>query len=393
MASLNMEVHLLQNFAPNALNAGENGLPKSMPFGGVRREVLSSQSQKRAVRDWFRDVGGVARENHATRTRHLRGLLSSKLVRERGMDQDEADSISRNVILALGLGFGDANQTEYLLFLAEREIDRVVELCAEHAELLKVDEGWTGGKKGIVNNRIAVSGKADELLRNIFDGGLAFGPALFGRFVADQEIMSINAASQVAFAVATNRSTTNLDFFTAIDDLLVGQGSAGMMGHQGLMSSCMYRYANVDVQQLKENLQGDVELVKMALRLFVEGFSRSSPSGKINSTAAFNPPSWVMTVVRRDAPWNLSNAFSPAVSGEGRHGVVGNSVRALDTYWGKMARMFGDGGVDKIYLATTEDTQLFPNLSGFLQDSTAGVAEATVERALRLALPEGDDGA
>ena len=58
--------------------------------------------------------------------------------------------------------------------------------------------------------------------------------------------------------------------------------------------ACFYRYANVDVGQLRENLKGDEDLVGRTLEAFVRASVAAIPTGKQNSMAAQNPPSRVV---------------------------------------------------------------------------------------------------
>ena len=48
-----VEIHALQNFAPSNLNRDDTGAPKDAFFGGTRRARISSQCDKRAIRQYF----------------------------------------------------------------------------------------------------------------------------------------------------------------------------------------------------------------------------------------------------------------------------------------------------------------------------------------------------
>ena len=53
--------------------------------------------------------------------------------------------------------------------------------------------------------------------------------ALFGRFVAEQVDMSVDAAAQVAHAISIHPVETEFDYFTAVDDYLqADESGAGM---------------------------------------------------------------------------------------------------------------------------------------------------------------------
>ena len=169
--------------------------------------------------------------------------------------------------------------------------------------------------------------------------------ALFGRMLAEQPELGLDAACQVAHALSTHRVTMEMDFYTAVDDLNPEDtAGAGMMGFTGFDSACFYRYARIDWQQLVANLNGDAALARRT----VEGFLRASvaavPSGKQNSFAANNPPSFLLAVVRKDGmAWSLANAFEKPVHPRRDSGLVAPSLAALDAYWGRLCQVYGTG--------------------------------------------------
>src|SRR5580693_8792661 len=50
-----IELHILQSFPVSCLNRDDVGSPKTAVFGGVTRARLSSQSLKRAIREYAQD--------------------------------------------------------------------------------------------------------------------------------------------------------------------------------------------------------------------------------------------------------------------------------------------------------------------------------------------------
>src|SRR5260370_22198483 len=50
-----IELHILQSFPVSCLNRDDVGSPKTAVFGGVNRARLSSQSLKRAIREYAQD--------------------------------------------------------------------------------------------------------------------------------------------------------------------------------------------------------------------------------------------------------------------------------------------------------------------------------------------------
>ena len=161
--------------------------------------------------------------------------------------------------------------------------------------------------------------------------------ALFGRMLADMPEKNQNAACQVAHAISTHAVEREFDFYTAVDDLKPEDtAGADMMGTVEFNSACYYRYAVVDWAKLVgdtnkgTNLQGDVELARKALRVFLEGFVMAEPTGKQNTFAAHNPPEFVAVTVCFDAaPRNLANAFETAIRSKAGESLTRKSAEAL----------------------------------------------------------------
>lgn len=392
----NFEIHMLQTFSPNGMNAGEGGMPKRVDFGGENRRYISSQSQKYALKEQIEEFIQAewptdGRESY--RTRQLHDILFHSVTSDHNKDRAEAKIAVKNFIEGLGLRLSDKNQTQYLLYLGRREIENLVETCLVNWDALVSSTGQR--RKGQVDRSLVATDGGALHISSLLDGGQAIQLALTGRMVADFPEVDIRSATQVSHAIATGRSALELDFYSGVDDFLtergVSSGAAGMMGYSGLMSNTMYRYMNVDVAQLYANLQEDAEMTKNAMGLAVEGWVRSVPSGKVNSTAPFNMPDFVMVVLRRDHPWNLANAFVPGITGGGPHGVIGNSVAALDDYWGKMVRMYGGEDILAAWVVTSVSEDLLNNVKDFVVPSLSDLTKVSVERISVLTLPEGND--
>jgi CRISPR system Cascade subunit CasC len=181
-------------------------------------------------------------------------------------------------------------------------------------------------------------------------GTKAVDVALFGRMVAEIKDGSKNmdAACQVAHAISTNKAEMEFDFYTAVDDLQPQEkAGAGMMGTIEFNSSCFYRYANIDFGQLVENLQGDVDLARKAVKAFLRAAVAAVPTGKQNSMAAQNPPSFVLAVVRPHGLWSLANAFVKPVWPGAQEDLIQASIERLDDYWGRLAKAYPATGNGK----------------------------------------------
>lgn len=363
-----LELHILQNFAPANLNRDDTGSPKDCEFGGYRRARISSQCLKRAIRTAFKKEQLLPPDRLAARTKRLAEELTRRL-ELRGREPEAAMAVAQAALKGLGLGVGDEGKTQYLLYLADSEIAKLAELCDQSWDQLAVP-GLAGGSngedaapaKGKPNARDAkkqakgaLSPELSKALIASLSGNGSADLALFGRMLADLPDKNVDAACQVAHALSTNRISMEFDFYTAVDDLKPEDtAGADMLGTVEFNSACFYRYANVDLEQLKSTL-GSQDLARETVEAFVRASVAAIPTGKQNSMAAQNPPSFVFAVARRRGLWSLANAFLNPVQPDRAGDLLQNSVKRLDGYWGRLSRMYGDGGVTGRWLCTTED--------------------------------------
>ena len=326
-----IELHLIQSFAPANLNRDDTNNPKDCEFGGVRRARISSQCIKRAIRNdpVFAETTGMEVGQRTKR-------VIERLRKQIGAARPEAEVNA--VLPAFVPAFlskldKDGQRTAVLLYLSSAEIEGISN---------KLLENW--GELADEKKRAAVTERlAKELVKEYKGRTSAPDIALFGRMLAEKPELNLDAACQVAHALSTHRVTMEMDFYTAVDDLNPDDtAGAGMMGFTGYNSACFYRYARLDWEQLVKNLGDDRDL---ALRT-VEGFLRATvqavPTGKQNNFAAQNPPSFLLAVVREGgAAWSLANAFEKPVRAGRDSGLVAPSVKALDSYWGRLAAVYG----------------------------------------------------
>ncbi|MCA9474014.1 MAG: type I-E CRISPR-associated protein Cas7/Cse4/CasC, partial [Nitrospira sp.] len=292
-----IEIHALQNFAPSNLNRDDTGAPKDALFGSTRRARVSSQCFKRSIRQYFSGLieqHELESEDVAVRTKRVLDGITKSLV-EKGRDQVDATEKARLALAAMELTVKDDGKSEYLLFLGHREISNISKIIHEKWDSIvtPTPAPAEGKKPGKAKKQAAQN--ADPALKKaldkIFNGGKAVDVALFGRMLADMPEKNQNAACQVAHAISTHAVEREFDFYTAVDDLKPEDtAGADMMGTVEFNSACLYRYAVVDWEKLKENLQDDVALAEKGLKAFLEGFIVAEPTGKQNTFAAHNPP-------------------------------------------------------------------------------------------------------
>jgi len=353
-----IELHMIQNFAPSCLNRDDTNSPKDCEFGGYRRARISSQCLKRAIRRQFGDEGLVGKNDLAVRTRLLVPEIMKLLV-DQGKDENAANTAVKAALQGIKIATDKDDKTEYLIFMAQNEIQAIADLCNRHWDTLSVakdteaekDEKKSAKQKK-KEKRAAIPSEVIGDMKRILKDGKAADLALFGRMFADNPNFNVDAAAQVAHAISTHKITMDMDFFTAVDDLQTAEESgAGMMGTIGFNSACFYRYSVVDVGQLMENLGTDKEMAKRT----VDGFLRSSimaiPTGKQTTMAAHNPPSLIMVVIRSSGqPWSLANAFAYPVRPQfaGNKDLITQSIDQMVRYHSDMLGVYGQRGIEFI---------------------------------------------
>ena len=312
-----VDIHVIQNLPPSCVNRDDSGSPKSAIYGGVRRLRVSSQSWKRATRLYFNDL--LDASDVGVRTKRVVELLASRIAEEAPDLTENALSLAEGAFKAAKIKLspprGKKNapqESGYLLFLSTSQIARLAELAIASAH----------------------SGEAldAKTVKKIVKEAHAVDIALFGRMVADDTDLNVDAACQVAHAISTHAAENEYDFFTAVDDEKSRSeeedAGAGMMGTVEFSSATMYRYATINVDLLRHNL-GDSEATLKALEVFIRGFCLSMPTGKQNTFANRTVPESIVVTVREDQPVSLVGAFEEAVPAEGTHGYVDRSIKAL----------------------------------------------------------------
>lgn len=364
-----VELHIIQNFAPSNLNRDDSNAPKDCEFGGYRRARISSQCIKRSVRNHeaFKrnicDAGGFI----GVRTKRIIGKIAELLVEEHMKKGEEAQIVAERAVALFGVKRDDKrpDKTSILLYLGKNELSDIagiavknwpallaMEVSVEEDESLEPTESEGKAKKKSKKEKLTEEQKAiqKELQKVVSEerlktGSYAADIALFGRMVADKNIknMSVNAACQVAHAISTNKVEMKMDYFTAVDDLLTNEESGSdMIGIVEFNSSCFYRYSNINLVKLRENLGFNSDLLAAAVIGYVEASVKAVPTGKQNSMAAQNPPGYVRVVVRKDGfPWSLSNAFQKPVLPTKDASLEENSVSLVNGYFDKLKDVYG----------------------------------------------------
>jgi len=293
-----IEIHMIQNFAPSNLNRDDTNNPKDCTFGGVRRARISSQCIKRATRE-HPVFEANTKVPTATRTRYMTRLLVKALT-DSGKPFEDVQAIAEAFAAQYSkMDKKEKDRTSTLVYLSTDEVQSIAETL-----LKNWDDLAEGGAPNVKN-------LAKDIVKVTKDRTSAPDIALFGRMLASEPKLNIDAACQVAHALSTHRVSMEMDFFTAVDDLHTrDETGSAHMGVTGFNSACFYRYARIDWRQLLTNLDNDIALARRTVEGFLRASALAVPTGKQNSFAAQNPPSLALAVTRTDGQsWSLANAF------------------------------------------------------------------------------------
>lgn len=369
-----VEFHLIQNFAPSNLNRDDTGAPKDALFGGHRRARISSQCFKRAIRLKTAEMGLLPMQTQGIRTKKLKELLVQALAR---LNRSDAESRIDIALDAAGLKLKDDGKTEYLLFLGQGEIAAFAQLIDQHWETLGVASP-SEGKKTKKEAKASAPPEVVKAAKALLNGQKSVDVALFGRMLADLPAVNQDAACQVAHALSTHRVEREFDYFTAVDDQnSADESGASMISQIEFNSATFYRYAAIDAHKLISNLQQDHDLALAGLGAFVQAIARAIPTGKQNTFAAHNPPSFVGVVLRHASPFNLANAFEKPVWARQDQELTALSVARLADQDNKIAAVYGDGKDQWAYL---DLTAAWPTSKGDALPTLDALAEWVKER-------------
>jgi CRISPR system Cascade subunit CasC len=387
-SGVKIEVHLIQNFAPSNLNRDDTGQPKSATFGGFRRARVSSQCGKRAAREWWRERGTAT---VGDRTLRLQQLIGDTLAKDKEFTKKVADVDHRKAGIRVFTDtyYAAANKdkpdkTNVLIFIGPDEVG----VCARAIKEIWDDE---------IKNKTELKPRK-EIESRIKEAQVSADIALFGRMLAEQPGRNTDGACQVAHPISTHKVDMEMDFYTAVDDLNPEEETgAGMMGVVGFNSACYYRYALVDRDQLARNLARkterkdgkwaqqleaeDYDAADNVIKAFLEAMVYAIPTGKQNSFAAQNLPSFGLFVRRQGGvPISLANAFAkPVRPTKDDDDLVGLSVDRLSNHWEEIKKVYGEQGAQTTACFHLEQKARLNGLSGFDKESVQRAMNAVME--------------
>ncbi len=305
-----LDLHIIRNFPLSCLVRDENGSPKTMTFGGTTRARISSQSEKRPIRLYEKELdkvhfGGI--RTRAIATDILNGLTA------KGMSQDLANSLSNSV--ADEYGTLEKEKTKTVLFFSAGEINAMVNEIISAEKEGKIDKLFKTKKKdGKVTYKF--NGFSNNLLKNSTIVDIA-DIAMFGRMVASAPDLSEEGASSFAHMFSVHTCENEIDFFSAVDESSTKSDTgSGHIGELEFNSACYYGCISVNLNIFNESRLKNLpmEARKDILKLFIESCIVTVPGARHNSMFAATMPSSVLGLVRKNTfPLSLANAYEKPI--------------------------------------------------------------------------------
>ena len=344
-----LELHILQSVPVTCLNRDDLGSPKTAFFGGVQRARVSSQSWKRAIREYAHEISPYF---EGKRSRLIIEPLKDELVK---LGKSEEDALEMAKKVADKLSNLDSEkvkagklQVKTLYFTSLAEIETIAKASILEDKINALSDQIIQAKKDdnkeiekeLNKNKKELSSKKKSLATPGAWIKDAADLALFGRMVANDHSLTIEGAAMFNHPISTHKIDNELDFFAAVDDWQKkGDSGAGMTGTLEFNSSVYYRFValNMDMLADKEHLAcmtiGERKKVVSAfIRAILEavpGMTESN-SGRKNSMNGYTRPSYVLGIIREKGhPIQFINAFEePVWTGAGR-GIMKASIEKL----------------------------------------------------------------
>lgn len=337
-----IEFHILQSFPVTCLNRDDVGSPKSAIVGGVPRARVSSQCWKRQVRLAMHDLGVV----HGARTKLISEMVA-KVCRVKGATDEQAkacgDKIEHIFIKkkedkkpkkakegdVVEETSDDATQdkTDTLLFLSPKEINILAEAFLK-AEFNPDHVITQKDPKKQAKEMAALIGPVSEAVD-------ALDIVLFGRMVAQAAELNVEAACSFAHAISTHKVSSEVEFFTAVDDIDTEQGAAHM-GSLEFNSATYYRYISLNLGQLYDTLAG--QSLPNAIEAFTKALFIAVPSARQTTMSGASPWEFAKVFVRKGQ--RLQVPFETAIKAKDG-GFLQPSIQALTDYLSKTEKLHG----------------------------------------------------
>lgn len=401
-----LELHIIQSVPVACLNRDDLNSPKTAVFGGVQRARVSSQSWKRAIRELAEKELDSSGQFKGKRSRLFIEKISSALMKL-GETQERTKALSMcaghylakldpkhegkvktlvflspleyEIFAQLLFSLEDTDKDKLVEALSLVDTDKLATEEDSEDDIEEVEKPKKGEKK---LSATAFSKLVTKILKSPVEKGFkgekkdvkslpkdAADIALFGRMVASDHTLTVEAASMFSHALSTHKVDNEIDFFSAVDDLQPKEESgAGMTSTLEFNSATYYRFAalNLDMLADAEHLGSlSNEERQSVVRTFIEATIKAIPSARKNTMNGNTLPVHVLGVVREKGhPIQLINAFEAPVKSS-----QGYAVKSVELLKAEYAKLKDTWGVEAVFEQAIPEV----NVTSFIDGMVAHV--------------------
>lgn len=367
-----LQIHTLTGFSSVLLNRDDTGMAKRIEYGDGVRTRTSSQFAKRKMRIASSEDSLMTLGDMSVRSRLVfRKKVAEPLIEE-GLERSAVVTVTRAVMDAMyapsekalekrkKAAEKEAKQTgeiddlaglerDELIILGQVEIDFIKNVIRDVIGSVAADD-ITADALGTFVAAHFKDKKVRETLRSIPNTALDI--AAFGRMVTGDSVSSMDAAVHVAHAITVHTQQSEVDYFTAVDDLKNRAEGADVgvahIGETEINSPLLYAYYVIDIGLLKSNLAGldnpSAVAAKMAANI-MKLAATSIVGAKKGSTAPYSTADFIMAEIGDDAPRSLAEAFREPV-----RPTIDAAVAAISSYMKKKEAIYGPGADTRLVM-------------------------------------------
>jgi len=342
-----LQIHTLTSHHASLLNRDDAGLAKRIPFGNATRLRISSQCLKR---HWRTALHQNLSLPGAMRSRQFFAREVFPRLLESGVNPALARRLTRRLIEKLmdgGTEEGESLVLKQAVLFGKPEADYLVAL---------LEQCVSAGDEPVALAYLETHFKSEKrnlkaMLKQAGYGNLFAGieGALFGRFVTSDILSRSDAPVHVAHAFTVHALDTEVDYFTAVDELKqMGEAGAAHAGDMELGTGIFYGYVVVDIPLLVSNFTGcdrknwaeqDSEMVQVVLRQLICAIATVTPGAKLGATAPYAYSDLVLLEVGKQQPRSLANAYLQAIPIHGN--LMQHSLDRLAEYRQALENIYG----------------------------------------------------
>lgn len=358
-----IELHILQSFPVTCLNRDDVGAPKTAVFGGVTRARISSQCQKKAIRDLAKEEYPAARFG-GIRTRRIIELLQEALIAQKLSEEDAKRLASQiaDMLARLDEETIDSKtdtpeeerrpRVKTLFFLSPTEINALAKSAASlvrEKKEIKIDEKRLF-KDAFKDVNVPLNDAADI--------------AIFGRMATSEPGLKLEGAAMFSHALSTHKADNDIDFFSAVDDVKLKEEDAGA-AHINVLeftSAVYYRYTALNLGMLADNDHlGSItpEERRQVVDAFIRATLLAVPGARKNSMNGNTLPGYVLGIYKdRGQPVQLINAFETPVVWS-KKGLLEESKEVLIHHYKDLKRIWNVETREEVAIPDDGDLNAF----------------------------------